>query len=80
MFAEEVFASNKAFWFSPKGNFLAFASFNDTSVRSVDIPYYGPPGHPETQYPAHHIVRYPKVSIFVILKENTKIFSKVKNI
>nr|CAD7400601.1 unnamed protein product [Timema cristinae] len=59
--SEEVFSSNKALWFSPNGEWLAFASFNDTVARVMNIPYYGPPGNLEFQYTRAIPLRYPKV-------------------
>nr|CAD7570341.1 unnamed protein product [Timema californicum] len=61
VYEEEVFSSNKALWFSPNGEWLAFASFNDTVARVMNIPYYGPPGNLEFQYTRAIPLRYPKV-------------------
>nr|CAD7400600.1 unnamed protein product [Timema cristinae] len=60
VYEEEVFSSNKALWFSPNGEWLAFASFNDTVARVMNIPYYGPPGNLEFQYTRAIPLRYPK--------------------
>lgn len=61
LFLEEVFASNNALWFSSDGSKLAFASFDDTSVRIMRVPHYGVPGSIVYQYTYHHEIRYPKV-------------------
>ncbi|XP_037977148.2 venom dipeptidyl peptidase 4 [Plutella xylostella] len=60
IYEEEVFNSEGAIWFSPGGEYLAVASFNDTEVPSASYPYYGDPTDLNSQYP--HIVsfKYPK--------------------
>lgn len=60
-FAEEVLASPVAFWISPDGQHLAFATFNDTGVHDVVISRYGPPGNLKYQYPEEVKIKYPKV-------------------
>ncbi|XP_071448145.1 venom dipeptidyl peptidase 4-like [Hetaerina americana] len=60
VYEEEVLSSNSAMWFSPSGENLAFASFNDSETQIMTIPYYGPPGNLQFQYPRELHIRYPK--------------------
>ncbi|XP_065087728.1 venom dipeptidyl peptidase 4 isoform X2 [Ochlerotatus camptorhynchus] len=60
VYEEEVFSTNLATWFSPDGQKIAFIRFNDTNTRLMKIPIYGPPGHPEFQYPHELALHYPK--------------------
>ena len=60
VYEEEVLASAVALWFSPDGKHLAFATFNDTSVKDISILYYGTPGSLENQYPSEVKIKYPK--------------------
>lgn len=60
VYEEEVFSTNIATWFSADGQKLAFIRFNDTNTRLMKIPIYGPPGHPEFQYPHELTLHYPK--------------------
>lgn len=60
VYEEEVFSSNIATWFSPDGKKIAFIKFDDSKTRLMKIPVYGPPGHPEYQYPHELVLHYPK--------------------
>lgn len=60
VYEEEVLSSNKALWFDPSGTKLAFATYNDTRVPVVTLPYYGRPGDIHFQYTAAVPIRYPK--------------------
>ncbi|XP_063242355.1 venom dipeptidyl peptidase 4 [Bacillus rossius redtenbacheri] len=60
VYEEEVLSSNKALWFSPDGQYLAYATFNDSATRVMTIPYYGLPGTLLYQYPRTVPLRYPK--------------------
>ncbi|XP_018904753.1 venom dipeptidyl peptidase 4 isoform X2 [Bemisia tabaci] len=60
VYEEEVLASNSAMWFSPDGQKLAYASFNDTSVPVMTVPFYGAASSPKFQYPLPVNIRYPK--------------------
>ncbi|CAB0042041.1 unnamed protein product [Trichogramma brassicae] len=62
VYEEEIFASNKAMWFSPSGKKLAFGYFDDTFTPIMSIPYYGLPG-PRNQYPSVIPVHYPKSGV-----------------
>ncbi|OAD60840.1 Venom dipeptidyl peptidase 4 [Eufriesea mexicana] len=77
VYEEEVLASASALWFSPDGRHLAFATFNDTSVKEMVIPMYGEPGNMKDQYPKEMKIKYPKagspnpeVSVSVIDLDN----------
>ncbi|XP_071876668.1 venom dipeptidyl peptidase 4 [Bombus fervidus] len=60
VYEEEVLASASALWFSPDGRQLAFATFNDTNVKDIEIPKYGSPGNMKDQYPKEIKIKYPK--------------------
>lgn len=59
--SEEVLGSGSALWFSPEGNRLAFARFDDTNVDEFTYFKYGEPGTLDSQYPEVVMLRYPKV-------------------
>lgn len=58
VYEEEVFSTKTALWFSPDGAQLAYIRFDDTPVRTMQIPIYGLPG--AFQYPEEIIIPYPK--------------------
>ncbi|XP_053982596.1 venom dipeptidyl peptidase 4 [Hylaeus volcanicus] len=60
VYEEEVLASAVALWFSPDGDYLAFATYNDSAVKDFTIPHYGKPGSMEDQYPKEVKIKYPK--------------------
>lgn len=60
VYEEEIFSDSNAMWFSPEGDKLAYATFNDHDVDVMSIPYYGNPANLDTQYPKIFNVRYPK--------------------
>lgn len=72
VYEEEVLGSDAAAWFSPDGNYLAYASFDDTNVREYMYEIYGD-GKGEFQYPREVHLRYPKV-----IKEFSKSFNGTK--
>ncbi|XP_011871066.1 PREDICTED: venom dipeptidyl peptidase 4-like [Vollenhovia emeryi] len=59
-YEEEVYASPTALWYSPDGQYLAFASFNDTQVKTMTWSDYGSPGSLKDQYPTQVEIKYPK--------------------
>lgn len=59
--SEEVLGSGSALWFSPEGNRLAFARFDDTEVDNFTYFKYGEPGTLDSQYPEVIMLKYPKV-------------------
>lgn len=58
---EEILSSNSALWFGPNGLRLAFATFNDSRVDTMNFPLYGRPGDLSFQYPIQQSIKYPKV-------------------
>lgn len=58
VYEEEVFSTKTALWFSPDGSQLAYVRFDDTAVRTMQIPIYGLPG--AFQYPEEIVIPYPK--------------------
>lgn len=58
VYEEEVFSTKTALWFSPDGTQLAYVRFDDTPVRTMQIPIYGLPG--ALQYPEEVVIPYPK--------------------
>ncbi|KAL7632657.1 UNVERIFIED_CONTAM: hypothetical protein RMT77_017036 [Armadillidium vulgare] len=60
VYEEEIINSNSALWFAPDGSKLAFATFNDTDVDTMNFPLYGRPGDPNFQYPLQQSIKYPK--------------------
>ncbi|KAM9925612.1 hypothetical protein OXX59_003759 [Metschnikowia pulcherrima] len=58
VYEEEVFSSDIALWWSPRGDKLAFLRFDDTHVPEFQIPYYVQAGH--EQYPEMRSIKYPK--------------------
>ncbi|KAF5289051.1 hypothetical protein FQA39_LY03930 [Lamprigera yunnana] len=58
IYEEEVFGSGSALWFSPDGNGLTFAQFNDTLVSTISYLKYG---EFSDQYPNVITLKYPKV-------------------
>lgn len=79
VYEEEVLSSNKAVWISPDTKKLAYAKFNDTLVPIMTIPFYGPPGNAEFQFPKAIQLRYPKpgtknpdVSLYVVDLETNR--------
>lgn len=57
MLTEEVLGSGGALWFSPDGNKIAIASFDDTNVEEFTYILY------EGQYEREVALRYPKVRV-----------------
>lgn len=68
LFKEEIFSSNSAMWFSKRGSKIAYASFNDSQIPTMQIPVYGIPGDLKYQYTKIVGVHYPKVRINVFNK------------
>nr|CAD7432611.1 unnamed protein product [Timema monikensis] len=56
---EEILKSSSALWFSPDGQYLLFASFNDTLVGELKYPWYGSL-EVRLRYPQIRSIRYPK--------------------
>ncbi|OXU21775.1 hypothetical protein TSAR_010761 [Trichomalopsis sarcophagae] len=60
VYEEEVLGTDRAMWFSPNGEHLAFATMNDTEVVEAVIVKYGRPGDLKNQYTYEEKFRYPK--------------------
>ncbi|KAK3858000.1 hypothetical protein Pcinc_035779 [Petrolisthes cinctipes] len=60
VYEEEILSSNSALWFSPSSRRLAFATFNDSRVDTMNFPLYGRPGDLAFQYPIQQSIKYPK--------------------
>lgn len=58
VYEEEVFESDIAMWWSPKGDKLAFFRANDSQVPIFTIPYYAQNKHMD--YPKYKSLKYPK--------------------
>uniref|UniRef100_A0A668ARK4 Fibroblast activation protein, alpha n=1 Tax=Myripristis murdjan TaxID=586833 RepID=A0A668ARK4_9TELE len=70
--SEEVFASDRAVWWSSTGKFLAYIELNDTDVQKVEFSWYGSDQYPQTvtvPYPKAGS-EIPKVKLFVVDTEN----------
>ncbi|XP_042677983.1 dipeptidyl peptidase 4 isoform X3 [Centrocercus urophasianus] len=57
VYEEEMFSSHSALWWSPNGNFVAYAAFNDTEVPVVEYSFYS---EDTLQYPKTIRIPYPK--------------------
>nr|XP_009674539.1 PREDICTED: dipeptidyl peptidase 4 [Struthio camelus australis] len=57
VYEEEMFGTHSALWWSPSGNFLAYASFNDTEVPVIEYSFYS---EDTLQYPKTIRIPYPK--------------------
>uniref|UniRef100_A0A8B9PGT9 Dipeptidyl peptidase 4 n=1 Tax=Apteryx owenii TaxID=8824 RepID=A0A8B9PGT9_APTOW len=57
VYEEEMFGTHSALWWSPSGNFLAYASFNDTEVPLIEYSFYS---EDTLQYPKTVRIPYPK--------------------
>ncbi|KAF8793994.1 Inactive dipeptidyl peptidase 10 like protein [Argiope bruennichi] len=62
LYEEEILKSNNAIWWSPDGNFLCYATINDTKVGTFYYNWYGSAAFNESHvYPELFQLRYPKV-------------------
>ncbi|KAK6630046.1 hypothetical protein RUM44_005444 [Polyplax serrata] len=71
LYEEEILSSNKALWMSTDGHLLLYATFNDSTVGEIQLPWYNVNDQIK-QYPEIRSLRYPKpgtnnptVSLFV---------------
>uniref|UniRef100_H0VKG5 Fibroblast activation protein alpha n=1 Tax=Cavia porcellus TaxID=10141 RepID=H0VKG5_CAVPO len=62
VYEEEMLGTKYALWWSPNGNFLAYAEFNDTDIPVIAYSYYG-----DEQYPRIINIPYPKDYYFTWL-------------
>lgn len=73
VYEEEMFSSNQGLWWSPGGQYVAYAQFNDSEVPNIEYSWYG-----EDQYPTTVSIPYPKAGapnpvakLFVVNADNT---------
>ncbi|XP_034241938.1 venom dipeptidyl peptidase 4 [Thrips palmi] len=59
LYEEEILRGRTAMWMSEGGHSVLFATFNDTLVEEMKIPWYGTLDE-ERQYPDIRSLRYPK--------------------
>uniref|UniRef100_A0A8D0KWA4 Dipeptidyl peptidase 4 n=1 Tax=Strix occidentalis caurina TaxID=311401 RepID=A0A8D0KWA4_STROC len=57
VYEEEMFGTHSALWWSPNGNFVAYAAFNDTEVPVIEYSFYS---EDTLQYPKTVRIPYPK--------------------
>ncbi|KAM6129572.1 dipeptidyl peptidase 4 [Pterocles gutturalis] len=57
VYEEEMFGTHSALWWSPNGNFMAYAAFNDTEVPVIEYSFYS---EDTLQYPKTIRIPYPK--------------------
>ncbi|GAB0191522.1 dipeptidyl peptidase 4 [Grus japonensis] len=57
VYEEEMFGTHSALWWSPNGNFVAYATFNDSEVPVIEYSFYS---EDTLQYPKTIRIPYPK--------------------
>ncbi|NXN69773.1 DPP4 peptidase, partial [Himantopus himantopus] len=57
VYEEEMFGTHSALWWSPSGDFVAYAAFNDTEVPVIEYSFYS---EDTLQYPKTVRIPYPK--------------------
>ncbi|XP_061231616.1 dipeptidyl peptidase 4 [Neopsephotus bourkii] len=57
VYEEEMFGTHSALWWSPNGNFVAYAAFNDSEVPVIEYSFYS---EDTLQYPKTIRIPYPK--------------------
>ncbi|NXU56328.1 DPP4 peptidase, partial [Turnix velox] len=57
VYEEEMFGTHSALWWSPNGDFVAYATFNDTEVPLIEYSFYS---EDTLQYPKTVRIPYPK--------------------
>ncbi|NXA20048.1 DPP4 peptidase, partial [Ibidorhyncha struthersii] len=57
VYEEEMFGTHSALWWSPSGDFVAYAAFNDTEVPVIEYSFYS---EDTLQYPKTIRIPYPK--------------------
>ncbi|KAG8180137.1 hypothetical protein JTE90_028724 [Oedothorax gibbosus] len=61
LYEEEILKTNKAVWWAPDGNYLCYATINDTKVGNLNFNVYENSTTNETNsYPELFEIRYPK--------------------
>lgn len=80
LYIEEILGAGASMWFSPDGNWLAVASFDDTNVEEFSYILYGEAGDIEYQYEREVHLRYPKVCIWCYIYYHNLIYLYMYNI
>ncbi|XP_028164926.1 dipeptidyl aminopeptidase-like protein 6 [Ostrinia furnacalis] len=62
LYETEVLRLDRALWFSPDGQTLLYASYNDSLVQQYKYPWYGFDQPEPPAYPSIRTLRYPKVN------------------
>nr|XP_037874086.1 inactive dipeptidyl peptidase 10 isoform X2 [Bombyx mori] len=62
LYETEVLRLDRALWFSPDGQTLMFATYNNSQVQEHKYPWYGLDDPEPPAYPIIKSVRYPKVN------------------
>ncbi|KAM3917278.1 dipeptidyl peptidase 4-like [Leptodactylus fuscus] len=82
VYEEEMFSTNNAIWWSPNGQYLAYAQFNETDVPIIEYTFYGDESE---VYPQTIHIPYPKsgtknptVRLFVVPTEPLNNFTSVE--
>eukprot|EP00095_Tigriopus_kingsejongensis_P006635 maker-scaffold1179_size56971-snap-gene-0.18 protein:Tk06635 transcript:maker-scaffold1179_size56971-snap-gene-0.18-mRNA-1 annotation:"hypothetical protein DAPPUDRAFT_307138" len=76
VYEEEVLSTNNAIYLSGEGQYLAFATFDDSMVREFHYTMYGEPSDPNAnKYPTEVMVKYPKTG-----SPNPKVSFQVANL
>ncbi|KAK3607751.1 hypothetical protein CHS0354_040656 [Potamilus streckersoni] len=68
VYEEEVLSSDNAVWWSPDGNSIVYAMFNDTSVRKFEYILYG---EAQDQYVQSRRIAYPKVQYISAIQKDS---------
>uniref|UniRef100_A0A8C3CWW6 Dipeptidyl peptidase 4 n=1 Tax=Cairina moschata TaxID=8855 RepID=A0A8C3CWW6_CAIMO len=66
VYEEEMFGTHSALWWSPNGNFVAYARFNDTEVPVIEYSFYS---EDTLQYPKTIRIPYPKVCVIYLTQK-----------
>ncbi|XP_010286806.1 PREDICTED: dipeptidyl peptidase 4, partial [Phaethon lepturus] len=82
VYEEEMFGTHSALWWSPGGDFVAYAAFNDTEVPVIEYSFYS---EDTLQYPKTVRIPYPKagatnptVQFFVVDTRSLPTFSSAE--
>ncbi|XP_072948224.1 inactive dipeptidyl peptidase 10 [Epargyreus clarus] len=62
LYETEVLRLDRALWFSPDGQTLMYATYNDSLVKEHKYPWYGLDQPEPPAYPTIRTLRYPKVN------------------
>lgn len=65
LYETEVLKTDHALWYSPDGQYLMYATFNDTKVGEYKYQWFNS-GNPQAAYPDIRGIKYPKVRARVV--------------